>query len=254
MNRSQPAGESVALIFDWAARLDRRRRLVVWLVVALLIHIGALFLLGHQAPKVIPRLPDEATLFVLSNQEFSALEAFVNTADPALFAPGQVRDGLLENANHPRYRPTFDTMEFKPLPLPREVVRILPRVDARLMDAVKSAGAQSMTAGEIAPSAPTRTQVRISDELTSRATSMNWGRTTAVIPDGDFLPSEFLVAVDGEGMVRHVFPRSSTRNNSQSSAVMQDLFDGQFEKSHASPQLTWGTVTVHWGQPEDIQP
>jgi hypothetical protein len=254
MNVRHPPGESVGLIFDWAARLDRRRRLALWLLVALVLHAGAILLLGHQPLKSVNRQPGEETLFVVSSADLGALEAIVNASDPALFAPGQVRDGLLDLPPHPTYRPSFDTMDFKPLPLPKVDARVLPAVDSRLMDFVKSR-AKDKNPGSRSPAAlPTKTQIRFSASLEPRASQVAFPRVTALKPDGDFLPSEFLVAINRDGGVHHVFPRSTTRLSDQATAALQDLLLAKFDVSDSADALTWGTVTIHWGAGEGIAP
>ncbi len=242
-----PPAESVGLIFDWASRLDRRRRLVLWIIVALALHVGAIVLLGHKSPRVVNRQPGEETLFVVPLAELGPLEAFVNASDPALFAPGKVRDGLLENPPHPAYRPSFDTMDFKPLPLPEIDARVLPAVDSRLMDVLKSRDQEANRAEADTARLPTNTQIRFSASLKPRASSVEFPRVFVAQPEGDFFPTEFLVAINREGGVHHVFPRSTTRLSEKAAGALQDLLQARFEKSESADPLTWGTVTIHWG-------
>jgi len=252
MSMRHPPVESVGLIFDWAARLDRRRRLLVWLLVALVLHVVIIVALGHKSPKVNYRQPDEATLFVASPEESRGLAAYISASNPALFAPGEVRDGLIADPSPPKYRPSFDTMDFKPVPLPRGDVRIVPTVDARLTDSVKSA--KNVGDAVRAAGIPATTQIRFSPSLQARASDVEFPRTSVVQPDGDFTPSEFLIAVNRDGGVHHVFPRSTTRISSEAVATLQDLLRARFQPSETADDLTWGTVTVYWGLGGGPQP
>lgn len=239
----QPA-DSLRLVFDWASRQDRRRRLVLWVLVAVVLHGGAIFLLGYAPPPMNIRSFSDATLYIAPPAK-KALEAYVAASDPALFAPGRVRDGLLDTPALPGYRPSFDQMEFKPLPLPREEVRVMPTLDASLMDAL--APARSATTQPEVSVSQLSTQIRVSDNLIDRIVNLESRRSFSAGGAGDLRQSVFLIAVDSDGGVRHAFPRSSSGDERRDLRALEDLMQSRFAPTGDAPLLEWGTVTIFWG-------
>ncbi len=238
------SGNSLRLVFDWASRQDRRRRLVLWVLVAVVLHGGAIFLLGYAPPAVNVRTFSDATLYI-APKEKEALDAYVAASDPALFAPGRVRDGLLDTPTVPGYRPSFDQMQFKPLPLPREEVRVLPTLDANLLDALAPPRAAVLPPGVSMSGG--RTQIRVSDNLRDRMVDLESGRIFTAGGAGDLRQSVFLIAVDSDGRVRHTFLRSPSGDEGRDLRALQDLMQSRFASNGDAPEFEWGTVTVLWG-------
>lgn len=243
--------DSILLVFDWASRQDTSRRLALWLIVALVLHTIPIALLRMAPPPAPARTISDAVLYISSGLpgEMDAFKAFVGASSPDLFAPGRVRHGLLTRPQLPSYKPSFVDVEFKPLPLPSEVVRVLPPLDASILSGVVSSRpAPDTAAGAESPSTQL-TQVSFSDGF-SFAESMH--SLTEVLSQpltAPLLPAVFLVGVDGAGRARHVFLRSGSGDAGRDALALQDLMRGEF--THATPgeALRWGTVTIYWGNP-----
>jgi len=238
------SADSLRLIFNWASRQDRRRRLVLWVLVAVVLHGGAIFLLGYAPPLVNVRTFSDATLYIAPTAK-EPLDAYVAASDPALFAPGRVREGLLDTPAVPGYRPSFDQLVFKPLPLPREEVRVLPTLDASLLDSLDSAHPAASPPSVSISEIPT--QIRVSDNLRDRIVDVESRRILSAGGAGDLRQSVFLVAVDSDGSVRHAFLRSSSGDECRDLLALQDLMQSRFASHGAAPQFEWGTVTIFWG-------
>lgn len=236
--------DSLQLVFDWASRQDRRRRLVMWLLVAVVLHGGAIFLLGYAPPQMNVRTFSDATLYIAPTAK-KALDAYVLASDPALFAPGRVRAGLLEAPAVPAYRPSFDQMKFEPLALPREEVRVMPTLDASLLDAL--APARSAVSPPSVSLAEVATQIRVSDNLRDRMVNLESRRIFSAGGAGDLRQSVFLVAVDSDGGVRHAFLRSSSGDDGRDLRALEDLMQSRFASTGDAHLLEWGTVTIFWG-------
>lgn len=250
MKTPSHTAESLRLVFDWASRQDRRRRLLLWLLVALVLHVGAIVLLQHTPPMVPIRPVSEAVLFVVSDVDDDGMAAFVSASNPALFAPGRVREGLLDAPPLPVYRPSFDKMDFKPLPLPPPATRVLPSLDARLFDALSTS---DNTAALPVAEMQQQTQIRISPDLDSRAKGHSFKNIMAMKSAGDTQPSVFLVAVDADGRVRHAINRSSAMNEDLDEVVLMDIMRLPFFPLNEvnAPPLAWGTITIYWGEPSE---
>ncbi|MGC1481374.1 MAG: hypothetical protein WA771_12765, partial [Chthoniobacterales bacterium] len=81
-------------------------------------------------------------------------------------------------------------------------------------------------------------------EVTERPTPAFTAR-----PDDELAPARYLLAVGPDGSVRHVFEIEETTSPEINAVAVPFLYDHQFlpAATDASPTLTWGTATIHWG-------
>ncbi len=245
--------DSILLVFDWATRQNTSRRLALWLIVALVLHTIPIALL-RMAPAPTPsRTISDAVMYISAGVPGAtdAFGAFVGASSPDLFAPGRIRDGLLAPPELPSYKPSFVDVEFKPLPLPRPLVRVLPPLDASLLAGAGSSPPQSASDGEdgVVPTFNQNTQVTISGGFSFAESVRNLPEVRSQPLIAPLLQSVFLVGVDSFGRARHVFLRSASGDTGRDALALQDLMRGEFSPATPEEALRWGTVTIYWGNP-----
>ena len=243
------SNEPLRLLFDWASAQDNRRRLAIWIFIALLLHAGVYLLLRVAYPPPNPRPISDATLHVLlpGSPEAARLAPFLASADPALFAPEQLRDLETPDPPIPNYVPSYEKALPDLVSLPEPGTRILPPL-------TRDFGALPMPDSRQAPQQlppPAReTQLEFTATLE--------GRRPAELPPmkftarpGDLLaPTSFLVAVGPDGTVRHVLKSLSTvgsTNKSLDEAAKRYLMSLKFSPAGEMQDTTWGTATFPWG-------
>lgn len=231
------------LMFDWVQ--DHRRRLALWLVVALLLHVGAYFLFRVVQPPASPAPPLDRAIHVLApgSPEAIRLAAFIEANDPSLVAADRIGPISIPDPAVPAYRPSYSTAPPPLAPLPDPQPRILPPV-------LREAGAVPMPNPQSTLTLPPpamETQVVFGGDLAERGVVSAPDWEFAEKPGGLLPPAVFLIAVDEKGRVLHVFEQESTSNRALDSAAAQRLFELRFDEA---PGRSWGTATFHWGAEE----
>lgn len=237
-------------VFDWAARLDRNRRLGLWIVVAVFVHAGLVILLqvtpGEGGAE--DRTINAAKLYILPASKMSPeVAAFIDAENPALFATDA---GISAQVPGPlAWRPSFDLMEFRPLPLPHESARVLPPMDPSLIAALAVPAAETSPAPGSTPLAVTSTRVESTLGLAGRELAEFPKRLRTIPAAGDVTPTELLVAVGPTGEVRHVMMRVGSGDSARDSAAMRAIFETGFQPDPDAPDSAWGLVRILWGAP-----
>lgn len=243
-------GDPLALFFDWPVRHVVHLGLPLAVIVSALAHIG-----GLLAFKLAP-IPPRDLLFRSAHVDFlpaglaraDRLALAIEADDPSLFSPSAVEESTLWNLSATRYVPSFEGWQasFR-VPPPREFSG-LPHV-ARSTP-VRSRQ-ESFPSGDPAHVAIPPTAVTLSGGLEG----LDFHPPTEVsytAPRRQSLsPSDFLVAVDPDGLVLHAFVISSSGNEALDRFATQTLLRGRFEGSKATAPV-WGVATFLWGS--DVKP
>ena len=241
-------GDRLRLLFDWASAQHAPRRLVLWILVALLLHAGAYLLLRVSYPPATPARISEATLYVLlpGSPEARRLEPFLAAADPALFAAEEAHGVPMPPPPKPAYEPSYAAAKPQLVPLPDNEARVLPPL-IREFGPVPVPEANAPSRISAAPAA--ETQIAFSDSLAARA-PQDWPKKNFVARPGDRLAAaSFLIAVAPDGRVLQVFrtPESSGDDNKPlADAASQYLMNLWFRRGPDS-KIAWGSATFHWG-------
>lgn len=240
---SSEAGRRLHLLFDWASAQDDRRRLALWIVVALALHAGAytLFRLSYPVPRAA-RISD-ATLYVLlpGSRESSLVAPYLASADPALVAPEGRPNLKLSPPAIPAYKPSYATWTPVVSPLPDAQPRVVPPL-VRVYAPVEVSDSYAPPPHQAAPARDT--QIVFSPSLASRA-PRNRPQLHFVTTRGEQLaPSQFLLAIAPDGRVLHVLKNGSGQAlDDDASKYLMSLW---FQRGNGSA-IAWGTATFHWG-------
>lgn len=241
-----PTGHT-PLMFDWVQ--DHRRRLALWIFVALLLHFGGYFLFRVVQPPAspVPALDHAVHVLPPGSAEAIRLAAFVEAHDPSIVAADRIGSVSIPDPSVPGYRPSYATAPPPLAPLPDPQPRLLPPI-------VRDVGAIPMPnpASTLVIPPPARdTQVALGGDLAER-TLLETPKWKFPEKAGGLLPpAVFLVAVDEAGRVVHVFEQESSGNRHLDSAAARRLFELRFTES---PGRAWGTATFHWGAGESNEP
>jgi len=240
---SSEAGRRLNLLFDWAAAQDDRRRLALWIVVALALHAGAyiFFRLSYPVPRAA-RISD-ATLYVLlpGSRESSLIAPYLASADPALVAPEGRPNVKLAAPAIPTYKPSYATWMPVVSPLPDPQPRVAPPL-VRVYAPVEVSDSYAPPPPQAAPARDT--QIAFSASLAPR-TPRNRPQLHFVTARGEQLaPSEFLLAIAPDGRVLHVLKNGPGQAlDDEASKYLMSLW---FQRGDGSA-IVWGTATFHWG-------
>ena len=240
---SSEAGRRLHLLFDWAAAQDDRRRLALWIVVALALHAGAytLFHLSYPVPRAA-RISD-ATLYILlpGTRESSLIAPYLASADPALVAPEGSPNVKLPPPAIPAYKPSYETWTPVVSPLPDPQSRVAPPL-VRVYAPVEVADSYAPPPSLAAPAS--ETQIVFSPALAARA-PQNRPQLRFVTTRGEQLaPSQFLLAIAPDGRVLHVLKNGP--GQALDDGASQYLMSLWFQRGSGSA-IAWGTATFHWG-------
>lgn len=230
----------VRLMFDWAH--DHRRRLALWLIIAVLLHIGAYFLFRIVQPAAAPAPTLDTAIHVLApgSPEAARLAPFIAANDPSLVAPDRIGPVEIPDPTIPPYQPGYAAAPPPIAPLPDPQPRLLPPI-VRDVGPVPMPNIRSTL---VIPAPARETTISFSGGLENRKRS--------TLPDpgfpanpGDALPAAvFLLKVDPAGGVVHVFQQESTGNRELDLLAAGYLSGLRFDEA---PGPAWGTAIFHWG-------
>ena len=235
--------EHLRLLFDWASAQDSRRRLALWLVVALLLHAAAYLLFRVNYPPPAAVRTSDAALYVLlpKSPEAQRLAPFLASKDPALFAPENAHGREMPAPEIPAYQPSYASATPQLEPLPDFRTRILPPL---IRDSGPVRVEDSAPAAAPPPAPAKETQIVFSSQLQARA-PQKWPKKRFTARPGDQLESApFLIAVAPDGRVLHVV--KDGKNGVLDDAASQFLMQLWFQRGPDS-RIAWGTATFHWG-------
>jgi hypothetical protein len=237
------ASDRLRLLFDWASAQDARRRLALWLIVALLLHSAAWLVFRISYPPPEPIRFSDATLYVLlpGSAEEKRLAPFLAAADPALFAPEDAHGRELIAPPLPAYEPSFTVAKPQLLPLADSQPRVLPPL-------IRDFGPVPVSEAEpvaLLSSAPTEeTAVVFSGSLVARPVTEWPKRKFTVRPRDELEASRFLIAVAPDGRVLHVVKDGPTGVLDDAASIY--LMHLRFARGPDS-STAWGMATFHWG-------
>ncbi|MEI6278255.1 MAG: hypothetical protein WCQ16_02585 [Verrucomicrobiae bacterium] len=232
------------LIFDWPGRHHLHLILPAALVAAGVMHACLFFLFSIIYPSQESGAVGSAAVFYVpaGSPESSRLSGLLQSADPAVFAPGR---GLppADGAGSGDYTPQYDTA--------RAVLDPLPAVSTPAPRIFSATGPVPVFV---------RDRFRQSDKpplpsVRLTATGALAGRAPVLPPDAGLQPSGgsdpgsavFLVAVRADGSVAHLFSQQSSGNEEldrKSAGILRAL---RFSEGPGDP--AWGAVTFQWGIP-----
>ncbi|MHA3774227.1 hypothetical protein ACXR0O_22090 [Verrucomicrobiota bacterium sgz303538] len=227
--------------FEWEA--ERRFPLIFagLLFISFLAHAAAFFIFQVRYPQrvTIPPLAPQVTVLSPDLPEHQQLLAWIAAEDPALGA--SATRATLPGVQQVPYQPSYAAVRtlprsapgrIDPVPLPAGLNGIA-LLEASVEDAIPQ---------EKAPFRLT-TSLTVSEALAARAMR---GSFTVRAPGSSPLDSaEFLIGVSSSGEVRYSFLQRSSGNNDVDDAASAELSKLSF--SPAPSPITWGFVTVSWG-------
>lgn len=231
-------------MFDWAQ--DHRRRLALWIFIALVLHTGAYFLFRvvEMTPSPSPSL--DTTIYVLppNSPEARRLAPLIASEDPSLAAADRIGPISVPDPPIPKYRPGYATASPRVAPLPDPDRRLLPPV-------IHDFGAVTvpdLPSTRITPTPATRSMIEFGGELAGRDARTPKPTNLFARPEDHLPPATFLVKIDKSGRVLHVLEQEGTQNRELDAAAMAFLSNLTFSEGIGP---AWGTATFHWGN--DIQ-
>lgn len=242
---SPAPSERLALLFEWAQH-DRRRRLGLWLLVAMGLHAGAYFLFRIEYPRPQPSRLNDAALYVLlpDSSERPRIAAFLESADPALFAPERTSLAVPLPVT-PAYEPSYVASRPELEPLPEKASRVLPPLP---IDFGPIPVAEPSLKRPSLPPPVRETQLQVSVNLLGLIPKDLPAMSSFEARPGDQLPpARFLVAVAPDGRPLHVIRDGIGVNPTLEDAASRYLMALRFKRASEPAGITWGTATFHWG-------
>lgn len=216
------------------------------LVVAALIHIGAMFLFDVVYPpgtNVQPRMGEVEVLFT-DSQEYTKIAAWLAGNDPALLSATYVPDSDLEEALHTPYQPTFDSASIHLQPPPVPALKktfseiILPQ------DMISNVVGDNPEKRSLS-SVQKHTQIEFQDDLAGEI-PVGTPMLPPVAPQGAE-STTFLAGVLPDGRIGFLFPQNNASTELDQKA--SDYIEGLQMKPVQNQKIRWGNVVIHWGIP-----
>lgn len=248
---SSPRTATASLIFSWAPPRKRRRALIVFLILSILLHALCFYIFQIVYPPTVALLPPPARLTLISpdTAESLALLRWVEAEDPALATTTQrtpeARSFVLPQIEH---RPFYASHQptLKTLPPPAPDLSIPSSV------AVGPVPSPQMKRGTAAAGLTRKTMASFAD--------LPSGLGTPIFPDLKFRLSRpdapanarFRVAIDRGGAVRFCFLIESSGDPALDEQARNFLELSRFEPAENEspanpPDLFWTTTTILWG-------
>lgn len=210
-------------------------------LLSLLAHVATFFLFQVTYPQrvTIPPLAPQVTVLSSDVPEHQPLLAWIAAEDPALSA--EAARATAPGIQQIPYQPSYALVRTWPLPAPR-VVEPVPLPPARKgMELLDAAISTPSPVESTLPPVPTT--VTVSEPLAARALKGNLeiAAKTAI----SLRPVQFLLGVNGAGEIRYSFlhrPSGDKAIDHAASLALSKLFF-----SPAPEPITWGFVTISWG-------
>ncbi|MEI6071786.1 MAG: hypothetical protein WCS31_08330 [Verrucomicrobiae bacterium] len=229
------------LIFDWPGRHHLHLLLPAALAAATVVHTGLFFLFSIIYPRQESGTAESAGVYFAppGSPESGRLSALLESADPAVFAPGR---GLpAADVAGADYTPQYETARAVLDPLPAAspaVPRFFP--DARPVP-VFFRSRTPQTAGTARPSV----RLTAAGALASRAPVLPQDAGLEPPPGSNPGLAVFLVAVRADGSVAHVFPQQSSGSEDLDRKAAGVLRAARF--AGGTDSQAWGAVAFQWG-------
>ncbi len=255
MTSPAPA-ERLAFLFEWAQH-DRRRRLGLWLLVAIALHAGAYFLFRIEYPRAEPARLNEGALYLLlpGSPDRPRLNAFLDSTDPSLFAPERT-SLVTPPPTIPAYEPSYLATRPPLEPLTESRGRVLPPLP---VDLGPVPVAEPAFARPALPPPASDTRLQTSANLRARLPANLPAMRFTARPGDQLPPARFLIALAPDGRPLHVVRDGVGVNATLDDQAARYLMALRFTRGHATT-IDWGTVTFHWGldvtrkEPDDRPP
>lgn len=251
MNVPDPTADD--LIFGWERPGRGKWTIAGFVFGSLVVHALGFYLFQIVYPPAVALLPPpgRVTLIAPTSDEGRLLLGWVDAEDPALASTTQPLPGgkslVIPTIQHaPSYLTRQPALkELPPAPAPLGIP------SARPPSPVEPPGTRVDPVAQIVP-----TVIEFSPELEALG--------SAQVPERKFSPSsqespqaaQFRIAVNGNGQVRHCFLQRSSGDaalDEQARAYLAlSRFSGLTPPSSIPGPLTWGTVTLEWGN--DLAP
>jgi len=210
-------------------------------LLSLLAHVATFFLFQVTYPQkvTIPPIAPQVTVLSPDFPEHQPLLAWIAAEDPALSA--EAARATAPGIQQVPYQPSYALVRTWPLPAPR-VVEPVPLPPARKGMELLDAAISTSTPVE-SPLPALRTTLTVSDPLAARALRGNLEIT--VKTTSPLRPAQFLVGVNEGGEIRYSFLHRPSGDKTVDSAASEALSKLSF--SPAPEPITWGFVTISWG-------
>jgi hypothetical protein len=244
------------LVFSWAPPRKRRRTLVVFLILSLLLHALCFYIFQIVYPPTVALMPPPARVTLISpdDPESLALLRWVEAEDPALTTTTQrlpeTKSFLLPPVQH---RPSYASHQPKLKTLPP----LLPDLSIPSSAAIGPVRLPRMKANASAPGLARKTTANFADLPAALG--------EPVFPDFKFrltrpdapANARFRVAIDERGVIRFCFLIESSGDPALDEQARNFLQLCRLKIKEDSPvtngtALFWATATILWGN--DLAP
>jgi hypothetical protein len=239
------------LVFSWAPPRKRRRTLVVFLILSLLLHALCFYIFQIVYPPTVALMPPPARVTLISpdDPESLALLRWVEAEDPALTTTTQrlpeTKSFLLPPVQH---RPSYASHQPKLKTLPP----LLPDLSIPSSAAIGPVRLPRMKANASAPGLARKTTANFADLPAALG--------EPVFPDFKFrltrpdapANARFRVAIDERGAIRFCFLIESSGDPALDEQARNFLQLCRLKIKEDSPvtngtALFWATATILWG-------
>jgi hypothetical protein len=241
--------EPSAMTFDWPRRQRSSWLLAALIFGSLVLHSAVFLLVQVRLPKPVQPPRTELPVVVLApfdalgnpSPENAALLAWAHAEDPARVARPPLTDPSALFVSN--YRPSVAAMRTAPLAPPVEPPTIQfppPRDPLSLIR-----GNATAPTAPADPPAPQPTRLAFSPTLANRAPATPPQLEISQKSSAALEPTRFLIGTAANGETRFIFLQQ-TCGQSRYDELAQE-FLSRLTLAPGEAPLTWGTVTVQWG-------
>lgn len=223
----------------------RKQRLLIWIVLATLLHLLLFFIIDIRYAAPMDRVPSRTPVWmpVEGSPEADRIHAWAESRDPTLLSPTRLplRDQPLPVIR--LYQPSYDQDILPLVPYPDSVIPPLPKIPVIAgIDLWQPAALPSSTSKAPATTLPTKIQWKgfLGTRKLQEVPPLNF----TVPPHDHLTPTRFRLGVAPDGVPIFLFLLEGSGDTSLDSFAAQYLKKIRFEPAE---DITWGDILLLWG-------
>jgi hypothetical protein len=244
------------LVFSWAPPRKRRRALIVFLILSLLLHALCFYVFQIVYPPTVALMPPPARVTLISpdDPESLALLRWVEAEDPALATTTQrlseTKSPVLPPVPH---RPFYASHQ----PTLKTLLPVMPDLSIPSSAAIGPVRLPQMKANASAPGLTRKTTANFADLPAALGDPIFADSTFRLTRPDAPANARFRVAIDGHGTIRFCFLIESSGDPALDEQARNFLQLCHLKTKENSPvtngtPLFWTTATILWGN--DLAP
>lgn len=235
-------GELAQLLFEWPIRRAPRLALPFFILMAMFMQAGVIFLFSIRYGVPAGRLPESPRFYFIPSGSEAAnrLAPWLEANDPSIFSPSRATAAAVPAPPPLRYRPSYEEPPPPPRPLPPEKERTLEPPELPLVGEA-SRGIRSKPAA-IPVLQSGKTTVQWMDGLSNRSPSEPESAPQVGFT-GAVEPSSYQVGVASDGEILCCVLTASSGDPAIDDSGRSWILSRKFPPEKG---VSWGRVLIHW--------